>query len=178
MKYLLSSMIFLCATILIASISYDTNYAEAKSDTEPCSYLNPHSFLKISNDPWTCEKVDYWVPEKCGIYAGLYKTDKQCQPPPPPPTEERDSDGDGIKNSQDACPNEQETLNGYRDNDGCPDEKPLTQQPEPSIPQKEQLKSSIPTPSLPDDIVNMIIYAVVGIIIVAIIVKKLKNQYE
>ena len=63
--------------IFTASFILEINYAEARGDTEPCSYRMPHSFLKISNDPWTCEKVDYWVPEKCGIYAGLYKTDKQ-----------------------------------------------------------------------------------------------------
>ena len=79
-----SSVIFLCATILIAGISYDTNYAEARGDTELCSYTKPHSYLKISYDPWECKKVDYWVPEKCGKIAGLYKTDSDCQPPPEP----------------------------------------------------------------------------------------------
>ena len=29
------------------------------------------------------KKVDYWVPEKCGKIAGLYKTDPACQPPEP-----------------------------------------------------------------------------------------------
>ena len=66
----------------MSGLGYDVNYAEARGDGEPCSYRMPHSFLKISNDPWKCEKVDYWVPEKCGIKAGLYKTDTTCQPPP------------------------------------------------------------------------------------------------
>ena len=66
----------------MSGLGYDVNYAEARGDDEPCSYRLPHSFLKISNDPWKCEKVDYWVPEKCGIKAGLYKTDTTCQPPP------------------------------------------------------------------------------------------------
>ena len=114
----------------------------------------PHSFLKISNDPWTCEKVDYWVPEKCGIYAGLYKTDKQCQPPPEPEQSPTPAPAPAP----------------------APDMVPLTQQPEPSIPQKEQSKPSVPTPSLPDNIVGMIIIAVIGIIIIAIIAKKLKNR--
>jgi hypothetical protein len=36
----------------------------------------------------------------------------------------KDSDGDGISNANDACPNEKETVNGYQDNDGCPDTVP------------------------------------------------------
>jgi len=131
-----------------------------------------------------------YVPAKCGEKAELYLTDPDCKPklkpippsppPPPPPADEppptpyaeRDSDGDGIKNSQDHCVNER----GPRSNAGCPYSEQPTQQPEPSIPQKEQPKPFVPTPSLSDDTRNMIIYAVVGIIIIAIIAKKLKNR--
>ena len=74
--------IILSIILLMSGLGYDVNYAEARGDDEPCSYTSPHSFLKISNDPWKCEKVDYWVPEKCGIKAGLYKTDASCQLPP------------------------------------------------------------------------------------------------
>ena len=74
--------IILSIILLMSGLGYDVNYAEARGDDEPCSYRLPHSFLKISNDPWKCEKVDYWVPEKCGIKAGLYKTDASCQPAP------------------------------------------------------------------------------------------------
>jgi outer membrane protein OmpA-like peptidoglycan-associated protein len=35
--------------------------------------------------------------------------------------EERDRDGDGILDRDDACPTEPETLNDYKDVDGCPD---------------------------------------------------------
>ena len=80
MKFVLG--IILSTILLMSGLGYDVNYAEARGDDEPCSYRMPHSFLKISNDPWKCEKVDYWVPEKCGIKAGLYKTDASCQPPP------------------------------------------------------------------------------------------------
>lgn len=34
-----------------------------------------------------------------------------------------DSDGDGIPDSADACPSAAEDLNGYHDQDGCPDER-------------------------------------------------------
>jgi len=37
-----------------------------------------------------------------------------------------DTDGDGINNDVDTCVNELETVNGYLDNDGCPDTVPDT----------------------------------------------------
>jgi len=42
---------------------------------------------------------------------------------------QRDSDGDGIMDGDDKCPTKPETLNGFDDNDGCPDSKPLTEKP-------------------------------------------------
>jgi outer membrane protein OmpA-like peptidoglycan-associated protein len=41
--------------------------------------------------------------------------------PPPPPS---DRDGDGIPDDVDKCPDQPETINGYLDDDGCPDEVP------------------------------------------------------
>ena len=35
-----------------------------------------------------------------------------------------DSDGDGIADPFDVCPNQPETYNGFADNDGCPDSTP------------------------------------------------------
>jgi predicted metalloprotease len=35
--------------------------------------------------------------------------------------EQQDGDGDGIPDSQDQCPGEPETVNGFSDQDGCPD---------------------------------------------------------
>jgi outer membrane protein OmpA-like peptidoglycan-associated protein/outer membrane protein W len=40
-------------------------------------------------------------------------------PPPPPPVV--DSDGDGIPDDVDQCPHEPEDLDGFQDEDGCPD---------------------------------------------------------
>ena len=37
------------------------------------------------------------------------------------PTAPVDSDGDGIYDNDDKCPNEAETVNGYEDEDGCPE---------------------------------------------------------
>ena len=44
-----------------------------------------------------------------------------AEPLPPPPL---DTDGDGFIDSEDDCPEEPETVNGYEDTDGCPDEVP------------------------------------------------------
>jgi outer membrane protein OmpA-like peptidoglycan-associated protein len=37
-----------------------------------------------------------------------------------------DTDGDGILDPDDACPKEPETMNGFEDEDGCPDDAPDT----------------------------------------------------
>ncbi|VVC02498.1 Thrombospondin type 3 repeat protein [Candidatus Bilamarchaeum dharawalense] len=39
--------------------------------------------------------------------------------------DDRDNDKDGVKNCDDQCPNEQETINGYQDSNGCPDTAPI-----------------------------------------------------
>ena len=43
----------------------------------------------------------------------------------------KDSDGDGILDTKDSCDLEKETVNGYLDQDGCPDEMPSTALPPP-----------------------------------------------
>jgi outer membrane protein OmpA-like peptidoglycan-associated protein/opacity protein-like surface antigen len=42
-------------------------------------------------------------------------------PPPPPPAPPKDSDGDGILDANDKCPNAAEDKDGFEDEDGCPD---------------------------------------------------------
>ena len=37
----------------------------------------------------------------------------------------KDTDHDGIPDTDDACPTEKETVNGYQDEDGCPDTVPI-----------------------------------------------------
>jgi outer membrane protein OmpA-like peptidoglycan-associated protein len=39
----------------------------------------------------------------------------------PAPVVEPDPDGDGVRGAADRCPNEPETVNGFEENDGCPD---------------------------------------------------------
>jgi len=49
---------------------------------------------------------------------GAYKNFGSCEKKEPQP---QDSDGDGIFDSDDQCPNEKEDFDQYRDEDGCPD---------------------------------------------------------
>ena len=44
--------------------------------------------------------------------------------PAPKPVVDDDRDKDRIKNDDDKCPDRPETVNGHKDEDGCPDEKP------------------------------------------------------
>ena len=46
------------------------------------------------------------------------------QPVTPPPPEDTDTDGDGIRDTLDLCPDDPETVNGHLDTDGCPDTVP------------------------------------------------------
>jgi hypothetical protein len=45
-------------------------------------------------------------------------------PEPPPAAAPADTDGDGITDDVDKCPDQPETKNGFQDDDGCPDEAP------------------------------------------------------
>jgi hypothetical protein len=64
-----------------------SEFADARLPDDPCSFTKKHSYIKLSYNEQTrqhaCEKVNYWVPERCGKIAELYKTDSACQPPKP-----------------------------------------------------------------------------------------------
>jgi outer membrane protein OmpA-like peptidoglycan-associated protein len=71
------------------------------------------------------EGFDMGGPKKEGFDLGGPKKEPEpvvAQAPPPGAlAEEKDSDGDGVPDSLDKCPNEKETINGIDDDDGCPD---------------------------------------------------------
>ena len=57
---------------------------------------------------------------------------------------ETDTDGDGIIDSADSCPYNPETVNDYKDSDGCPDTPPTTDTTPPiiSVPSNTTIESS------------------------------------
>lgn len=58
---------------------------------------------------------------------GIASIDDACPDEPgvePDGCPPRDADGDGLIGAADQCPEQAETLNGYQDGDGCPDEVP------------------------------------------------------
>jgi outer membrane protein OmpA-like peptidoglycan-associated protein len=46
---------------------------------------------------------------------------KRSEPTPEPTPEPSDRDGDGLLDADDTCPDEAETVNDYKDEDGCPE---------------------------------------------------------
>nr|WP_255216389.1 OmpA family protein [Pseudenhygromyxa sp. WMMC2535] len=52
----------------------------------------------------------------------LGRSRAQRKSTPPPPDEPRDSDGDGIFDDVDQCVDDPETVNGFEDEDGCPEQ--------------------------------------------------------
>ncbi|HVE88032.1 MAG TPA: OmpA family protein [Myxococcales bacterium] len=81
-----------------------------------------------------------WGTPDWRLFAGV-RYARVPPPPPPPPVkvavvEPADRDHDGIIDSQDACPDQPETKNGYQDDDGCPDEPPPPPPP-PSDPDRD-----------------------------------------
>jgi outer membrane protein OmpA-like peptidoglycan-associated protein len=56
-----------------------------------------------------------------GVSVTLGRRKVQPKPEPEPEPENDDRDGDGIPNDLDGCPDDAETVNGYKDTDGCPE---------------------------------------------------------
>lgn len=59
-----------------------------------------------------------------GILTASYvmgETPRAEPEPPPPPPENPDRDGDGVLNADDGCPDEAEDMDGWQDENGCPD---------------------------------------------------------
>jgi hypothetical protein len=81
-------------TVAMIGMIVPIEFAEARLPTDACFQGDSQKnyWIKLSYDEQTkqhnCKKVNYWVPEKCGIIAGLYKTDPACQAPTGPTPEE------------------------------------------------------------------------------------------
>ena len=55
------------------------------------------------------------------VFAGLGWSQPGSRGPPPPPPPPPDTDNDGVKDDQDACMHSPEDVDGFRDEDGCPE---------------------------------------------------------
>jgi outer membrane protein OmpA-like peptidoglycan-associated protein len=66
----------------------------------------------------------------------------------------KDADKDGIPTPADKCPDQPETVNGFEDDDGCPDKKPLVQLKDTEVQVNERInfdkgKAAIEPASMP-----------------------------
>src|SRR5690606_4933284 len=64
------------------------------------------------------------TPDLRGVFALSFTPSRAALAPiypPPPPRVDGDQDGDGIRDSIDACPEEPEDKDLFDDDDGCPD---------------------------------------------------------
>ena len=65
-------------------------------------------------------------PDHDGVLGAADKCPDEAGPGTPDGCPIRDRDHDGILDNVDKCPDEPETVNGYKDDDGCPDTVPDT----------------------------------------------------
>ena len=125
-----------------------------------------------------------YVPRICGVEPGRVETDPDCKPklkhtplseePLPPSSSQEellDRDFDGIRNSQDACPDEY-----AKTENGCPDVSTGTTQEQKSGATPEQ------KPDNPWQIVGIVIFALIALYLVYKIRKKaaekVQSQYK
>ena len=99
-------IIFSFLIIFTASFVLEIKPAEAREATAHCATIGPNKdrMIKISYDQATGKHVcyttlkhfgvDFTVPDRCGQIAGLYLTDKACQPPKQIPDPPRDTPRD------------------------------------------------------------------------------------
>lgn len=73
----------------------------------------------VDDDANAYDVSDKWDANSSPQY-GLVALGLPCGTPTPPP----DVDGDGIPDAEDACPEDAEDFDGFRDGDGCPEPCP------------------------------------------------------
>lgn len=196
--------------ILNPSLVFDvaTSFTDIENDkliiTIPRSLLdakdtngNDVGFNVVLNDAELADYEETSLPNKrilsISIPAGVYQVEiigTQIFPSP-------DSDGDGITNAKDGCPDTAEDLDNYQDSDGCPEENPPQDTDKDGIPDpqdicintKETFNEYQDEDGCPDEIPNgsddiginwMIIAAVISVMvgggITAFLIKRKKSD--
>ncbi len=96
-------------------------------DTDGDGKLDPDDLCpkQAASTPDGCPVVDCPIKDRDG--DGRTDATDKCPDEPAPTADgciDRDPDKDGILEGADKCPDKPETLNGFQDQDGCPDEVP------------------------------------------------------
>jgi hypothetical protein len=106
----------LCAVLILTACQKETSSTNEQQSTENnlirATGALPDDPALVAKVPVIMSSDFYNSPNALGAKGGG-KGGKQT-----------DSDGDGIKDANDACPAQKETVNGYQDSDGCPDTAP------------------------------------------------------
>lgn len=111
----------LCALVCLAACNKEV------SETLQPTVVGPRLGGALPDDPEKLAKVPLIVSSDFLKVEGL----SAIKPRGPKVV---DSDGDGIADSNDACPTQKETFNGYQDGDGCPDTVPPSTTPDATAP--------------------------------------------
>lgn len=85
------------------------------------SGLRPMTMDKYEDrDPyWADDGMIYFASDRVGGIYNIFRFNPDAE------IGWKDTDGDGIMDADDQCPEEPETLNRYKDKDGCPDRIPV-----------------------------------------------------
>ncbi len=119
----------LCA-LLIITLSYNRS-ADAQSASDLCKKAKARSTCESVCSDWSFGRAtDDQVIKACGgkTTTKPNKTGKgrtKTRGTGRRNRKGKDPDKDGIVGKADKCPDKPETINGYKDDDGCPDEKPV-----------------------------------------------------
>ncbi|MCB0750238.1 MAG: OmpA family protein [Ignavibacteriae bacterium] len=94
------------------SIGYDIDAGVKFNVAEGIGLMASFGYHQVANDNIDAIKIgdyqDFFVTAKLGLIVNLY-------------SEPVDTDGDGIIDEKDGCPDVAEDFDGYLDDDGCPD---------------------------------------------------------
>jgi OOP family OmpA-OmpF porin len=112
------------------SIVSTDNKAVLAKDTDPVWYVGVGAKLRLKHDLGVRLDGRLLFPPASDTHGNtvdgevllsLYLELNRPHHEAPPPAAPKDSDGDGITDDKDKCPNEPEDKDGFQDEDGCPD---------------------------------------------------------